>query len=100
MARRSDAAQQIEACLRRILATDHPFVLYTEPDKGCFFESGARQFLHAARDRDNTVVCVAGRDEQSFLTFPEGQQASERAFNVSPAGYLDYPAIFSTALLC
>jgi hypothetical protein len=73
--------QQIKACFRRVLAAGHRVVLYTEPDKKHFFESGIAAFLQQANGCHGGAVCIAARDEESFATFPPGQQSAERAFN-------------------
>ena len=77
----STLVQQIRACFRRILQMDHRVVLYTEPDKAAFFESGAQSFLDASNACRASAVCIAARDRKSFATFPPGQQFTERAFN-------------------
>lgn len=73
--------QQIKACFRRVLKTDHRVILYTEPDKEGFFKSGVMSFLQANSCGEAAAVCVASRDQLSFATFPTVQQAAERAFN-------------------
>jgi hypothetical protein len=72
--------QQIKACFRHVLKTDHRVVLYTEPDKKEFFESGARLFLKETGGCQ-AAVCIAARDRESFATFPLAQRSAERAFN-------------------
>jgi len=72
--------RQIKACFRRVLRTDHRVVLYTEPDKTEFFESGARFFLEETRGC-RAAACIAARDRESFATFPPVQRSAERAFN-------------------
>jgi hypothetical protein len=73
--------QQIKACFRRALQADHGVVLYTEPDKKEFFESGAVSFLEAAETFHADAICIAARNQEGFATFPPGQRSCERAFN-------------------
>ncbi len=72
--------QQVKGSIHRAIAGGHRFILYTEPDKKQFFEHGARTFIADAL-RKKAAVCMAARDEQSFATFPGGQQSTEAAFN-------------------
>lgn len=72
--------QQVKGSIQRAIAAGHRFILYTEPDKKQFFEDGARTFIADAL-RKKAAVCMAARDEQSFATFPGGQQCTEAAFN-------------------
>jgi hypothetical protein len=73
--------QQIKACFRRVLKTDHRVVLYTEPDKREFFESGVTSFLEETRGCQAASACIAARDPESFATFPPIQRSAERALN-------------------
>ena len=56
-------------------------ILYTEPDKKEFFKSGVIRFLETIGRHEAVAVCVASRDQESFATFPPGQQTAEGAFN-------------------
>lgn len=56
-------------------------ILYTEPDKRVFFANGLPEFLQRAAKNAGASVVVPCRDEESFRTFPAGQQRTERSFN-------------------
>ena len=76
---------QVKATLRAALdASDAPSILYTEPDKGLFFEKQLGPFLRQARQQ-KADLCFAARDAKSFRTFPEGQGRAERFVNESAA---------------
>ena len=57
------------------------FILYTEPDKRTFFDGRLAGFVASAPADPSIGVCLAGRDERSFSTFPAFQQRTEGAFN-------------------
>ena len=77
---------QVKASLRAALdASDTPAILYTEPDKGPFFEKQVGRFLQQAREGKPVDLCFAARDTKSFRTFPQGQQRTESFVNESTA---------------
>ena len=73
--------QQVKSSVARAVAAGHRFILYTEPDKKEFFQRSARNFVAEAL-RAEAAVCMAARNE-SFATFPAGQQWTEAALQDS-----------------
>lgn len=66
-------------------------VLYTEPDKGWFFENRLRAFLDAGAARpDAAGVLVAARDDASFATYPAYMRRCEAAFNGFASDWLPH----------
>lgn len=84
----SNLVQQVKGSVRRAIAAGHQVILYTEPDKKEFFQRGALDCVAEAL-RSNADVCVAARDEQSFATFPGGQQRAETSFNQLASYFLE-----------
>lgn len=72
---------QIQTALRHASAKGHALLIYTEPDKQDFFISHMPAFIHTAQSDASLEVLIAARNEAAFATFPEGQQAAERALN-------------------
>lgn len=52
-------------------------ILYTEPDKGWFFEHRLKTFVEQALAQAPFGVAIAARDEASFLTYPSFQYYTE-----------------------
>ena len=72
---------QVKASLRSAYASGEEFILYTEPDKQHFFESGLGDFIRHAPDAENIGIVVAARTHESLSTFPSIQQLTERTIN-------------------
>lgn len=73
--------QQVKDSFHRAHAAGHRYVLYTEPDKCEFFAESAHNLLNAPEPAPSAAI-VAARDDESFRTFPSGQQAVEHVFNL------------------
>ncbi len=69
---------QVKAAVRSA-ASGAAIVLYTEPDKQGFFETGLADVIQRACEL-RPAVLIAARNKDSFATFPEGQQRMEAAF--------------------
>jgi hypothetical protein len=72
-----------------------PFVLYTEPDKLAFFESGLAPFVDAADDDPGVGIVLPARSPASLATFPAFQQFTERTLNRSCAELTGVEADYS-----
>jgi hypothetical protein len=72
---------QVQASISRAHATGRRWILYTEPDKGRFFEQGLIEFIGAAPNRRDVGVILAARSPEGFSTFPEYQRRTEAAAN-------------------
>lgn len=78
----SGLVRQVKASLKAALRTgQHPFVLYTEPDKIPFFEGPLREFIAAVSERSRSLMIIPGRNPASFATFPQGQRQTEQFMN-------------------
>lgn len=72
---------QVKAAVAGARALNPGYVLYTEPDKGWFFEQRLGDFLAQAKNHTEAGVIVAARDASSFSTFPSGQRLTESLMN-------------------
>jgi hypothetical protein len=73
---------QVCAGMSRAAQFGRPHILYTEPDKGDFFDARLSTFVGAAPDASgNAGVVIPARDEASFRTYPAIQQRAERIIN-------------------
>ena len=72
---------QVKASMALAATFATPFILYVEPDKELFFKYWLRDFLGRASDRADVGVVLASRSDESFETFPQGQQDTERIAN-------------------
>lgn len=73
---------QVRCSLQAAAAAGSAWVLYTEPDKGWFFEHRLGYLLQAAASVDRGVgIVMPSRDPASFATFPAEQQLTERLTN-------------------
>ena len=77
----SGLVAQVKASIALAATFGTPFILYVEPDKESFFKDRLRDFLHRASDRGDVGVVLASRSDESFETFPPGQQCTERIAN-------------------
>ena len=86
IAREGDSlVQQVQASMGRAIDAGFETLIYTEPDKQEFFQSGLTRFLErSAAD----AVTVASRDVSSMETFPGSQQVIENSFNVIASDFL------------
>lgn len=71
--------QQVKAAFHRAAASGAHIVIYTEPDKRAFFESGLPPFVRQAGSL-NAAVVIAARDAGALATFPQGQRRMEAMF--------------------
>jgi hypothetical protein len=72
---------QVKSSLEAALSFGTRFILYTEPDKEQFFESGLAEFIRRAEPQRDAGVIVAARSEASYATFPQLQQYTESVIN-------------------
>lgn len=73
---------QVRGSLQAAHAHGADWILYTEPDKGGFFEHRLDEVLAAARDAGDTEgIVMPSRTPESFATFPSEQQLTERHTN-------------------
>ena len=97
---------QVQASFQIAAASGKPFVLYVEPDKELFFESGLDDFLRRAPGDREVGVVLASRSPDSFRTFPSMQRYTEGVINrlcsdvVGCEGDYSYgPFLMNTALM-
>jgi hypothetical protein len=60
---------------------DTRFLLYTEPDKLPFFETGLPAFVREAPADEDVGIVIAARSPRSFDTFPPMQRYTETVVN-------------------
>jgi hypothetical protein len=72
---------QVQESLRAASERGRRFILYTEPDKQRFFESGLADFMAGAPDDEQVGVVIASRSPGAFGTFPLFQQFTEGTIN-------------------
>jgi hypothetical protein len=76
---------QVQDAMARAGTLGTRFILYTEPDKLLFFETGLRDFLARAPAGDDIGAVLAARSAESLGTFPRVQRYTERVFNILAA---------------
>jgi hypothetical protein len=90
---------QVCAGMSRAAQFGRPHILYTEPDKGDFFDARLSTFVGAAPDASgNAGVVIPARDEASFRTYPAIQQRAERIINSLWGDVIGIEGITRTAL--
>jgi hypothetical protein len=72
---------QVQAAVASAASGRVGYLLYTEPDKGWFFEHRLSRFLESATVHSRSGILAASRNAASFRTFPPGQQLTERLAN-------------------
>ena len=72
---------QVKASIALAATFATPFILYVEPDKELFFKDRLRAFLQRASDHADVGVVLPSRSDESFETFPQQQQYTERIAN-------------------
>ena len=89
---------QVAASMGAAAAFSRPCILYTEPDKGLFFERGLNEFLERAaglRPARDVGVVLASRSEESFRTYPSVQRYTEGVINQLCGDLLGRPGDYS-----
>jgi hypothetical protein len=78
LAQRGDSlARQVQASVAEAYRTGRPFILYTEPDKGDFFDAGFADFVERASTADSIGIQLAARSKSALTTFPPFQRMAE-----------------------
>ena len=82
-----------------------PFIFYTEPDKGSFFQQSLPHLLQTVQPNEQTGIVLASRSAEGYATFPPFQQMTETTINnccAEVTGYaVDYtygPFLFNRVL--
>jgi hypothetical protein len=89
---------QVTASLGLAETFDTPLILYTEPDKECFFGKPCRDFTARAadpRDGGELGVALASRSDESFSTYPPMQRYTEGVINRLCGELLGRPGDYS-----
>jgi hypothetical protein len=81
VATESGLVPQMKATLSLAARLGTRFVLYTEPDKRQFFETGLEDFIRQAPGEDTIGAVIASRSAAGFDTFPAMQRYTESVIN-------------------
>jgi hypothetical protein len=68
---------QVRASMAEAYNTGKPFILYTEPDKGDFFNAGLAGFIERASRGGSIGIHLAARSKTAAATFPPFQRLAE-----------------------
>jgi len=72
---------QAKHSLQQAYQSGAEFILYTEPDKGAFFQNGLPAMLEEAPKAESAGIFMASRSAEGFATFPHFQQMTETTIN-------------------